>query len=227
MGLQHVGQANANQPYNGTPRKLQYNRMKNSEPQPATHSLCLSVLCISFLCSSVVAPVGRLYSSVLPRRQTWRLQEVNVLQWGGQVVTKEFQTLCCTSSLAPTSSVSDIHWDIWLTLQQCFEQVTWKINPFSDYTAVGGGESDEFLMFLSKIGPIHMKILANLCNKLKNFAKECVSPLLNNFQNNIQGVVCGVSFNPVFWPNKLFTCLANLTECVTIIIRYGILPLKY
>ena len=92
MGLQHVGQANANQPYNGTPRKLQYNRMKNSEPQPATHSLCLSVLCIWFFCSSVVAPVGRLYSSVLPRRQTWRLQEVNVLQWDGQVVTRDFQT---------------------------------------------------------------------------------------------------------------------------------------
>ena len=198
-------------------------RILNHSQQP--HSLCLSVLCSSFLCSSVVAPVGRLYSSVLPRRQTWRLQEVNVLQWGGQVVTKEFQTLSCTSSLAPTSSVSDIHWDIWLTLQQCFEQVNWKINPFSHYTAVGGGESEEFLMFLSKIGPIHMKILANLCNKLKNFAKECVSPLLNNFQNNIQGVVSHLI--QCFGQTNCSACLANLTQCVTIIIRYGILPLKY
>ena len=80
-------------------------------------------------------------------------------------------------------------------------------------------------MFLSKIGPIHMKILANLCNKLKNFAKECVSPLLNNFQNNIQGVVSYLI--QCFGQTNCSACLANLTQCVTIIIRYGILPLKY
>ena len=34
MGLQHVGQANANQPYNSRPRKLEYNWMKIPEPQP-------------------------------------------------------------------------------------------------------------------------------------------------------------------------------------------------
>ena len=48
MGLQHVGQANANQPYNGTPSKLQYNRMKNSEPQPAT-PFSLSLRSVQFV----------------------------------------------------------------------------------------------------------------------------------------------------------------------------------
>lgn len=64
---------------------------------------------------------------------------------------------------------------------------------------------------------------------LKNFAKKCVLPLLNNFHNNMQGVVWTVESHLIesFGQTNSSAGLANLTQCVTIIIRYGLLPLKY
>ena len=126
MGLQHVGQANANQPYNSGEQteKVYNNWMKiphsHSQPSLSLCSVFLSSWAFHHLDVRLVCPVGRLYSlsSLLPRRQTWRLQGVNVLQWGCQVVTKEFQTppLHQTWGWGQPSSVSDLHWDRRLRL---------------------------------------------------------------------------------------------------------------
>ena len=126
MGLQHVGQANANQPYNSgeqnRPRKSTTTewRFLTVTASPLCLSVSLSSWAFHHLDVRLVCPVGRSYSlsSLLPRRQTWRLQGVNVLQWGCQVVTKEFQTppLHQTWGWGQPSSVSDLHWDRRLRL---------------------------------------------------------------------------------------------------------------
>ena len=155
----------------------------NEDSWVTARSISLSLqLCISVLCAGVVSTVGRLYSSLFcvlcyhadkpgGCRGSMFCSEAGAV--AGRLLPRSPRHLYCTRSTAATSSVSDLH-----LRHLAHSNVFTKFSPsslknfVSDYTVVGGGESEDFLMFLSKIGQIHIKILANLCNKLKNLAKN-------------------------------------------------------
>ena len=153
MGLQHVGQANANQPYNSRPRKLEYNWMKIPEPQPH-----LSVSPSFFKCRRCLACRKIVLFCVTT--------QTNLEAAGGQCSAVGragcYQGLPDTSTapgLTRSHQVSGSHilrlrHTVRLYLTALFSPPgRLKINTFSDFTAVGGAESENFLMFLSKIRP--------------------------------------------------------------------------
>ena len=178
MGLQHVRQANANQPYNSRPRKssTEWRFLSHS---PLSLSLSLS-FCLSLLFPGVVFPVGRIvlfsllcFHADKPGgcRGSMFCSEAGT---GAGRVAGCYQGVPDTSNCTTRSAAATIlclrH--LAVTLQQCFYQSFSSLeNLVSDYTVVGGGESQDFLMFYPKLN-IHIQILANLCNKLKNLAKN-------------------------------------------------------
>ena len=157
MGLQHVGQANANQPYNsGEQTEKVYNnwmKIPHSHSQPSL-SLCLSLqLGIS---SSWCPPCLPCRKIVLSEFSV--TTQTNLEAAGGQCSAVRLPG--CYQGVPDTSTAPDLGLGaailcLRLTLRQkaetqhqCFHQVSSTKYYFSHYyTVVGGGESQDFLTF--------------------------------------------------------------------------------